>query len=406
MKIYPVVRVAHLASHPVQYFAPLYRELARRPEISHTVYYFSDATSRRFHDKEFGQEIEWDVPMVDGYDARFVPSARKRKIQQGFFQIPNWDILRETASGKYDVVWVHGYAHLNTWLAASASAFSGTKFLIREEQTLLNERPWHKRLMKAVMLRFLFSTSYGLYIGNNNRRYFENYGMPSERLFPARYCVDNGFFRGKAEEMAPRKKEIRSKFGIADDTPVILFAGKFIEKKQPLFLVEAFARLRTEMPCWLLMAGDGPLRPAIEDRIRRLNVPGIILTGFLNQTELPEAYAAADLFVLPSSFMETWGLVVNEAMNFSLPVVVTDKVGCAADMVLEGWNGFVVSHQNVDALKNAMARLAGDAGIRREFGQRSLDLVSKYSIKSCADEIVSACLAVSSGNRRLKGAPG
>lgn len=390
------MRVAHLSSHPVQYFTPLYKELDRNYHIDHVVYYFSDWSLTRFRDDGFAIEILWDIPLLGGYKAKFCSSTKNRKICNGIFQTPNFDIIFETAFGGYDVVWIHGYAHLNAWLVSIASLFSRTKVLIREEQTLLDGRPWHKRLLKSVMLRLLFTITHGLYIGENNRRYFEHYGMRPDRLFPAHYCVDNDFFRLKAEEMAPRKKEVRSGFGISDDAPVILFAGKFIEKKQPMLLIEAFAKLRREMPCWLLMAGDGPLREAMEARIRRLHVPDVVFSGFLNQTEIPRAYTAADIFVLPSGYMETWGLVVNEAMNFSLPLVVTDKVGCAADLVQDGWNGFVVDHRSADALKCALERLSGDPGLREEFGRRSLELVSRYSIKSCADEIVAACLAVGS----------
>lgn len=397
-----MLHVAHLVSHPIQYFAPLYRELARRSEIDHTVYFYSDATLRQFHDEGFGREIQWDTPLLDGYESRFCSSALKKGIRGGFFQRPNWDIIREIAFGKFDVIWIHGYAHPNTWLAAVAASISDTKLLIREEQTLLNGRPWYKRVLKAIMLRALFTSSSGLYIGENNRRYFEHYGMPASRLFPARYCVDNDFFRGKAEELAPKRGEIRGGFGITDDTPVILFSGKFIEKKQPLLLIEAFARVCRETPCWLLMAGDGPLRQPMEDLIRRLQIPNVLLPGFLNQTELPRAYIAADIFVLPSGYMETWGLVVNEAMNFSLSVVVTDKVGCAADLVREGWNGFVVDHQRVDALVEALSRLVKDREMRQRFGERSHDLVSGYSIKICADDIVAACLAVRQKNIRTQ----
>lgn len=391
-------RVAHLVSHPIQYYAPLYQELARRPEIDLTVYFYSDASLGRFYNDEFGQEIQWDTPLLGGYESRFCSSARKKGVQAGFFQRPNCDIIRETAFGKYDVIWIQGYAHRTTWLAAVAASICGTKLLIREEQTLLNGRPWYKRVLKAVMLRPLFRSVCGLYIGENNRRYFEHYGMPVSRLFPARYCVDNDFFRRKAEELAPNRGEIRVGFGITDDAPVILFSGKFIEKKQPLLLIEAFAKVFKQTPCWLLMVGDGPLRQPMEDLIRRSKISNVILPGFLNQTELPRAYTAADIFVLPSKYMETWGLVVNEVMNFSLPVVVTDKVGCAADLVREGWNGFIVDHESVDALAMAMAELVKDRDMRQSLGRRSYDMVSNYSIKACADDIVAACLAVSQKN--------
>ena len=118
------------------------------------------------------------------------------------------------------------------------------------------------------------------------------------------------------------------------------------------------------------------------------------MPGFLNQTEIPLAYAASDLFVLCSS-NETWGLVVNEAMNFGLPIVVSDRVGCSSDLVKTGWNGFVIPHQDVDALASALGSLIEDKKIRREFGLRSLELVAKYSVKACADDIVNAVLASS-----------
>ena len=127
-----VPRVAHLVFFPIQYFAPLYRELASRREINLVVYFYSDTTLRRFHDEGFGQEIQWDVPLLGGYESRFCPSARKKQIRGSFFQRPNWDIIRETAFGKYDVIWVHGYAHPNTWLTAIAASISGAKLLIRE----------------------------------------------------------------------------------------------------------------------------------------------------------------------------------------------------------------------------------------------------------------------------------
>jgi glycosyltransferase involved in cell wall biosynthesis len=218
-----------------------------------------------------------------GYRYRLLPSASRTDISGRFIKNPNWDIVREVMSGGYDVVWAHGYAHLTTWLAAAAARSRGTRLLIRDEQTLLHGRPAHKRALKAAALRALYSQASALYIGEQNKRYFRHYGMPEERLSPARYCVDNEFFRGKAAELAPRRSELRASFGITDDAPVVLFAGKLIEKKQPLMLVEAFARVRAEQPCWLLIAGDGPLRERGGGRARGAGRA----SGFLNQTELP-----------------------------------------------------------------------------------------------------------------------
>ncbi len=387
------IRVAHLISHPIQYFSPLYRELAARAEIDLMVYFYSDATVREFYDPEFGRRVRWDTPLLEGYQTRFCPSAARTEVGGRFLRVPNWDILREVTCRRYEVIWVHGYGHPNAWIVAATAQRYGASVLIREEQTLLHRRPWYKSALKRVALRALFRRTWGVYIGEQSRRYFEHYGMPPSRLFPARYCVDNGFFQGKAAELAPQRGAVRAGLGVGDDAPVVLFCGKFIEKKQPLLLLDAFERVRRRRRCWLLMVGDGPLRQAAEALVERRRIPGVLMPGFLNQTEVPRAYSAADVFVLPSAFHETWGLVVNEAMNFGLPVVVSNKVGCGEDLVRRGWNGFIVDHRDAVALARAIEALVVDQEMRRAFGARSIKLVGEYSISACGDGIVAACVA-------------
>jgi glycosyltransferase involved in cell wall biosynthesis len=381
------VRVAHLVTHPIHYYAPLYRELARRPGIELTVYFYSDVSLRSHRDPEFGTEVHWDTPLLDGYRSRFLPSASRTNTQ--YRAALNWDVLHEVFSERFDAVWIHGYAHVNSWLAAAVSAPRRSRILIRDDQTLLHDRPAHKALLKEVALRGLFSLAYGLYVGEENRRYFLRYGMEERRLFPARHCVDNEAFRRRAEELEPRRDELRARFGIEPDTPVILFAGKLIPKKAPRVLLDAFRLVRERRPCALLFAGEGELRPELEAAAGR----DVHFAGFLNQSELPAAYVAADVFCLPSVQHETWGLVVNEALNFGLPVVVTDKVGCAADLVRPGWNGYVVPAGEPGPLADALARLVADENLRREFGERGRQLVGGYSIEACADGIVAALQA-------------
>ncbi len=400
------VRLAHLVSHPIQYFAPLYRELAVRPEIDLTVYFYSDASAGEFYTPDFARHLRWDTPLLDGFRWKVLPSARGAAITSRLPTRPHLDVLRDLAAERHDLVWAHGYAHLTTWLVLLAARARGVPALLREEQTLLHGRPWHKRALKRALLQPLLRRSFGLYIGEQNRRWMLHHGADPARLFPARYCVDNDWFRRRAAELAGRRRELRASFGITSDAPVLVFCGKLIAKKQPLLLVEAFEKLRKRHPCWLLLVGDGPLRAAVEDLVRGRRLPDVRLTGFLNQSELPAAYTAGDVFTLPSAWHETWGLVVNEAMNFSLPVVVSDKVGCGEDLVRPGWNGLVVPHDSADALADALGTLVADAGLRRTFGTRSHELVDRYSVTACADGIVGACLAAVGGDgRHLARAP-
>lgn len=393
------VRLAHVVSHPIQYFAPLYRELAARPQIELTVFFRSDATIGEYHDPEFDQTIAWNIPLLDGYSYKFCRSAVGAKIPTRLVQRPNFDIAAEIGSQRYDVVWAHGYAHAATWLSFLAGRARGARLLLRDEQTLLGHRPWYKRALKETLLRGLFSGTAALYIGEQNRRYLEHYGIRPGHLFPARYCVDNEFFQRQAQELSPLRRELREQFGVRDDAPVVLFCGKLIERKQPLVLLEAFDAARKEYPCWLLIVGDGPVRAAVERRIRARRMDNVLIAGFLDQRKIATAYAAADIFVLPSTY-ETWGLVVNEAMNFSLPIIVTDKVGCAEDLVRPGWNGFIVPSARADQLADAISVLIADEGARRTFGDQSRTIVATYSIEACADGIVAACLALARENRK------
>jgi glycosyltransferase involved in cell wall biosynthesis len=382
------LRVAHLVSHPIPYFAPLYRELSGRAEIDLTVFFLSDKSVGEHFDPEFGRTIAWDVPLLAGYQSRFLSHSEQENPLR--HALTSLRVARTLSSGEFDIVWAHGYNQPAVWLMGLRRGRNATPLLIREEAHLLRDRSLVRRALKELPTRRLLSRAYGLYIGERNRAFFERYGTPEASLFRAPYCVDNDAWQNSAADLAPRRHELRSSFGITDDAPVLLYCGKLIPKKQPAMLVNAFAELSSKGKAWLLLVGDGALRGDLESLIADAGLERVILTGFLNQTEVPRAYVAADVFVLPSRG-EPWGLVVNEAMNFGLPVVVSDRVGCAPDLVHDGENGFVFPRDDGAALTLALERLVGEPALRRRFGERSRAIVGEYSIEVCADGIVAAC---------------
>jgi glycosyltransferase involved in cell wall biosynthesis len=394
-------RLAHLVSHPIQYFAPLYRELSRRPEIEFTVYFYSDTTIGTFADPGFGRRIAWDVDLLSGYRSKFAPSSRGLQLDRARWH-PHLDIIRELIREQYDAVWVHGYAHIANWLAAAVAMATNARVMVRDDQTLLRPRPRRRSLAKHLVLRPLFRNSDCLYIGEENRRHFETHGARAERLFLAPYCVDNDRFTAVSDGLAAHRKAIRASWGL-DQAPVVLFAGKLIDEKQPLRLLDTFSRVARELPCWLLVAGDGPLALTFDSKVEALGTKRVVRTGFLNQSELARAYVAADVLVLPSS-SETWGLVVNEAMNFGLPLVVSDRVGCAADLVQHGSNGFVVAHDDAFGFESALRELIQDGSKRMAFGARSRQIIKRYSVSRCADGIIRACIGAPEAARPLVGA--
>ena len=386
------VRLLAVAAGPVFYQTPLYQAVAADPRVDLTVVFASSGGVRPYDAGLGGRAVVWDGDLLGGYAARFLRAADRNEAGAGFLGMRDLDVVGPILRERWDALWVHGYSYLTLWLAIAAARLRGIPVMIREEQTLLHRRPWPRRWLRAAVLRLLFSRAHGLYIGTRNREFFAHHGIPERRLHFVPYCVDNAGLQRQADALAGRGPELRASFGIAADAgPVMLFVGKLIPKKQPLLALEAFARVRRDLPCALLVVGEGSLGDAMRTRVAADGIPDVHFAGFLNRDEIAPAFAAADLFVLPSLLHETWGLVVNEAMNFALPVVVSDQVGCAADLVRDGHNGFVVAASRAAPLAAAMRRLVEDPALRRAMGARSRQRVDRWHYGLAADGIVRAC---------------
>ena len=395
------IRLAAVAASPVFYQTPLYRRLATDPRVDLTVLYGSTAGLRPYDDAGFGgRTVVWDDDLLAGYRSTFARAADRNELFGGFFALRDFDLFRRILRLDYDVVWVHGFAYLTLWLVMIAAWLRRTPVLLREEQTLVRRRSWMRRSIRAPILRVFFRLVSGLFIGTNNRRHFEHYGMAAGRLFYAPYCVDNEALGAEAQRLGPQKPRLREDFGIAEDCPVILLVAKLVERKQPQMLLEAFREVRNRRRCALLFVGEGGLEEDLRRRVQDEEIPDVHFAGFLNRSEIARAYAVADVFVLPS-LDEPWGIVVNEAMNFSLPIVASDAVGCAADLVCDGVNGFTVPSDDAGALASAIDRLVADPALRRRFGERSRTLVQAFNYERASEGIVSACEVSLRQRRRL-----
>ena len=244
---------------------------------------------------------------------------------------------------------------------------------------MLDPVPRWKRLAKRNVLRAFFKRVQGfLAIGSANREFYLAHGVDDSRIFLTPYAVDNEFFFSRARELATRRENLRLKLGVADG-PIVMFCGKLSRVKAPGDLLEAFARARRMgNKANLLFVGDGPLRGVLESRSQELGLEGVVFAGFRNQGELPDLYAAADVLALPSA-SEPWGLVVNEAMCFGLPVIVSDRVGAGVDLVREGENGFIFPAGDIARLAEILATVLKNGDLRRRLGQASREKVARWS---------------------------
>ncbi len=383
-------KLAVLAPHPIQYQAPLFRDLATHPEIDLHVYFCSRWGLNSYRDPGFGLSFSWDTPLLEGYNYTFLRNLSPRPGPGRFSGCMNPGILRMILQGGYDALWVNGWAQANTWLAWTGAALRGVPILLRGETNGLGEPNGLKGAIKRVVVRAFFSRISGfLAVGSNNANFYSSYGVPAERIFLTPYAVDNAFFVKEARQLEGQKRTLREKSGIPSDRPVILFCGKFQEKKRPLDVLQAFARLNSRLQASLVFVGDGPLRPTMEHFIAEHGLSNVCMLGFHNQKEMPIYYALADVLVLPSIF-EPWGLVVNEAMCFGLPVIASDKSGAAADLVKSGINGFTYSAGDEQALANALMMVLENEEGRRSMGHASYDIISHWGFEEDVGGILQA----------------
>lgn len=394
------IRLALLIGTPVPVKVPLYRQLDQEPALDFTVIYASAEGVSTF-DFGHGPGVRWDTDLTSGYRSRYL---RRASVTPGLgdhvWSVRNADVASEVLRGRFDVLALGGYTSLTYLLGAATQRAMNRPVLFREEQTLLEPRPLLTAMVKEIALRLLFRQGSAVYSSTENRRWFEHYGMPEERMFSAPYAVDNEQLQAAAQRLASERGRLRRSFGIDHDGgPVILTVGRLVHKKQPQFLLEAFRRVRERMRCTLLIAGSGELEGQLREHVERDGIPDVKLAGFVNRSRIAEAYAAADVFALLSRAHETFGLAVPEAMNFSLPIVVSQKVGCAPDLVANGLNGFVVSPSNAEYAAQVLRQLVANAPLRRAMGEASLRRLASWSLRDEVDGFLRA-VAASVGPRR------
>ena len=375
----PRFRLAILASHPIQYQAPLFRLLAKQSEIDLTVLFCSDWGLKEYTDKGFGQKFKWDINLLDGYQYKFLKNISFFPNMSTFWGLINPSIIKILNKKDFDAVWIHGWARFSDWISIITCILKGIPILLRGESNLLPKILLWKQIIKRIILGCLFkNVAAFLAIGKYNTEFYEFYGVPKEKIFLVPYTVDNDFFISKAEELLPKKDEIRKEYNVPIDLPLIMFSGKLIPQKKPMDLLKAFEILSKEIKAGLMFVGDGILRKELENYCSKNNLAHVYFMGFRNQTELPKFYAMSDVFVLPSSH-EPWGLVVNEAMCFKLPVIVSDQVGASRDLVKEGVNGFVYAAGNVSALSSKLKILLYEKEKIKSFGQISKEIITEWS---------------------------
>lgn len=383
-------KIIYFLSHPIQYISPLLRELATKTDL--TVYYYSDASVKGNRDKDFGVPVKWDTDLLSGYRHQFIRNFSRRKLlNNGFLDVFNPGVVKILRAERNAVVVVNGWSYSSDVLIILVSRLLGRKVWLRAENPLNQELKKSRVtlfLKKIVLKRLLFKhgISKCLFIGTENRKFFEFYGVPPAKQIYTPYAVDNHYFSAMAQNLKDKTDEIKKRLNLSLNRKIILFAGKYIPKKNPMDLLGAFYRLK-EQNYILIMVGEGRLRGDMERFIERHELSDVYLTGFINQSEISDYYAIADVFVMCSGMGETWGLSVNEAMNFGKPIIVSDTCGCSSDLVRNGRNGFIFPEGNISLLAEYIDKLLKDDILRNAAGICSSKYIQAYSLEKIVNNL-------------------
>jgi glycosyltransferase involved in cell wall biosynthesis len=375
-----------VCTHPVQYFAPILQRMTEHPKLDIQVAYCSLQGAQAGMDQEFGIDVAWDVPLLEGYPWVKVPNRSWRAGLGRFWGMFNpglWNLVRK---GTYDaVILLTGYRYASFWIALAAAKFSGKPVLFGTDASELRARDgrrW-KSLVKQRLWPALFCQADVVIVPSTRGvELMKSLGLPADRIVLTPYVVDNEWWSERAATVD--RAAARRKWGVPENAPLVLFCAKLQSWKRPLDLLHAFAA--SGVPgAHLIFAGEGPLREQLNAEARSLGLNGQVhFVGFANQTELPEIYRSSDLMVLPSEY-EPFGVVVNEAMLCGCPVIVSDRVGAGDDLVSTGQNGFIFSFGDVNSLAAILRealmaphrlRALGDAARRRMYSWAPSDNIN------------------------------
>ena len=351
------IKLAIIISHPTQYYSPVFQQLAKRLTLK--VFFTRDPQVT--YDRDFRKHIQWDIPLLEGYDYQYVSG----------------DCCPALSSFKANRLLIYGWAH-TSHLRILMTFHRKIPVYFRGDSNLLSKSSLLKKGLRMLVLKWVYRhVDIAFFTGKANKAYFLKYGLNTEQLKFAPHSVDNDRFKPRAENQQ-QAHEIRRKLGIGNAQTLILFAGKFTAVKNPMLLLKAFIAAAIPHTA-LLLVGNGLCEGRLKNLAKNHPESNIHFLPFQNQSQMPAIYQACDLFCMPS-LHETWGLAINEAMASGKPILSSERVGCAPDL-LQPDNSLVFKHNSLTDLRRCLTLMAQDKSGLRDQGMSSFKLISSWTIK-------------------------
>jgi 1,2-diacylglycerol 3-alpha-glucosyltransferase len=360
------------------YRIPVFNSLAKQKELDLHVIFLSenDPTLRQW--RVYKEEIEFRYEVLPSWRQRF----------GNYNVLINHGIVAALNRIAPDAILCGGYNYLASWQAAYWAKGKRVPLLLWSESTESDQRKRH-RLVEFLKAHYLHLCRAFIVPGTASFAYLSKLGISSDRIFTAPNAVDTDRFSSLAQEARANDSQLRTQLGLP--ARYFLYVGRLVAAKGVFDLLEAYSQLNPAMrsQVGLVFAGDGADRVNLMQPASRIKPGRICFPGFLQRDSLTQFYALSEVLIFPTH-SDPWGLVVNEAMSCSLPVIVSNVAGCAPDLVENGWNGFVIAPREPSQLAAAMLCLANDSSLQKQMGTRSRQRIENYSADAWSEGIMRA----------------
>ena len=318
-------------------------------------------------------------------DAKLFKTTKKNR----FFYLGGFSLIKEIS--KYDVIIFKGGARFIGPFYAFLAKLLGIKTVLWEENGFETTETFMKLLIRAMYVNKNLFSSFIVY-GTHVKELIEKFNKDvSDKIFFSCSPVKNEKFRDRYIKLLQKKALMRKKLEISPEKKVVLFVGRFVDEKNLFTLIDSIERIvnNGEKNVLCLLVGGGYLEKSIINQIKDKKLENFIkIVPFMQFKKLSMFYTISDIFVLPSKW-EPWGLVINEAMNFDLPVIVSDKVGCALDLIKNGVNGYIFPFEDSEKLSECILNVAKDSV---KLGENSYKIIKNANFDNLCIAVINAAL--------------
>jgi glycosyltransferase involved in cell wall biosynthesis len=391
-------KLAIVTTHPIQYHVPWLIRLAEKKIAIKVFYTYEQSRNGTIYDPGFGRNIQWDIPLLDGYEYEFIPNTSSKPGLEMFRGIVNPTLIEKVEAWKPDGLLVIGWNY-HSHLKSIIHFYKKIPVYFRGDSVLLHEKTGLRKLARRIFLTWVYRhVDYALYVGTNNKSYFLRHGLRLSQLVFSPQAIDIARFAQPQQESIDLAQRWKKDLGVPSGNLSVLFAGKLTKVKNPSFVLDLAERCR-HLPISFIIVGDGHLKPELQRRAQ--GISNVFFMGFQNQSVMPAVYRMGDIYLMPS-VSETWGLGINEAMACGIPVMASETVGCATDLVLENKTGITFPLGDTERCRQFLEGLAGDQQRLTEMGACASTLIQFFSFSHIVDSVVRVMAETVRGNGRRR----